>query len=103
MKKYLTPKIKINVKFPNKPFSLSKKKIKKRKTHVKMKHPKQVLPQIKNTLTPKFAALIPVIPVVVALTRYGVAYPIPKFHNQLLAMIMTFLLLGLREALFFKI
>ena len=50
-----------------------------------MKHPKQVLPQMKNTLTPKFAALIPVIPVVVALTRYGVAYPIPKFHNQLLA------------------
>ena len=56
-----------------------------KRTHVKMKHPKQVLPQIKNTLTPKLAALIPVIPVVVALTRYGVAYPIPKFHNQLLA------------------
>jgi len=38
-------------------------------THVKMKHPIQVPPQMKNTLTPKLAALIAFIPVVDGLTR----------------------------------
>ena len=37
--------------------------------YVKMKHPTQVAPQIKNTLTPKFAAFSPLTPVVEGLTR----------------------------------
>ena len=83
MKKYLQiPRIQFQSTPPTQHLFRTKKK---KKTHVKTKHPKQVDPQIKNTLTPKFAALIPFIPKVVALTRYGVAYPIPKFHNQLLA------------------
>jgi hypothetical protein len=46
------------------------------RAHVKMKHPRQVEPQMKNTFTPKLAVLTPLIPVVEASTRYGVAYPI---------------------------
>ena len=38
--------------------------------------------QIKNTLTAKWAVLTPAGPVVEGSTRYGVAYPIAKFHNQ---------------------
>ena len=41
-------------------------------THVKMKYPTQVPPQMKSTLTPKLAALIAFEPVVLGLTRYGV-------------------------------
>ena len=46
-----------------------KKKKKKKKLNVKMKHPTQVPPQMKNTLTPKLAAVIPTTPVELALTR----------------------------------
>jgi hypothetical protein len=41
----------------------------KKNPHVKMAHPTQVAPQMKNTLTPKLAALMPSTPVVVGLTR----------------------------------
>jgi hypothetical protein len=37
--------------------------------YVKMKHPTQVAPQIKNTLTPKFAAFSALTPVVEGLTK----------------------------------
>jgi hypothetical protein len=38
-------------------------------TYMKMKHPTQVPPQMKNTLTPRFAALTTLIPVLVGSTR----------------------------------
>jgi hypothetical protein len=41
----------------------------KKKAYAKMKHPTQVPPQMKNTLTPRLAALTPFTPVVDALTR----------------------------------
>jgi hypothetical protein len=42
-------------------------------TDVKIKHPTQVEPQMKKTLTPRFAALIASRPVLEGSTRYGVA------------------------------